>query len=157
MAACRSHSVTWGNSSTPLAMRKHLKPATPAWIMGWSSSCRDTQALYIPDGIQKVPDVPPNLVSRNHSPPEGHVHEALPRRLPQLLLEVRERGGGGDAVSVTSSSTIRQRNKEDGITPEVQVTVWDLNGAAAAAGGCYTMKRMRKPAAERGNIYEFLL
>lgn len=40
MAVCRSQSVTWGNSSTPLWMRKHLKPATPAWIMGWSSSCK---------------------------------------------------------------------------------------------------------------------
>lgn len=38
MAACRSPSVTCGNSSTPLWMRKHLKPATPARIMGRSSS-----------------------------------------------------------------------------------------------------------------------
>lgn len=45
MAACRSQSVTCGNSSTPLWMRKHLKPATPAWIMGRSSSYNCTSVI----------------------------------------------------------------------------------------------------------------
>lgn len=47
MAVCRSPSVTWGNSSTPLWMRKHLKPATPAWIMGWSSSCGEASFVCV--------------------------------------------------------------------------------------------------------------
>jgi len=38
IAACRSVSLTWGNSSTPLWIRKHLNPATPAWTIGLSSS-----------------------------------------------------------------------------------------------------------------------
>lgn len=38
IAACRSASLTWGNSSTPLWIRKHLNPATPAWTIGLSSS-----------------------------------------------------------------------------------------------------------------------
>lgn len=42
MAVCRSLSFTWGNSSTPLWMRKHLKPATPAWIIGRRWSCKET-------------------------------------------------------------------------------------------------------------------
>lgn len=45
MAACRSQSATCGNSSTPLWMRKHLKPATPAWIMGRSSSYNCTSVI----------------------------------------------------------------------------------------------------------------
>lgn len=38
IASCRSVSLTWGNSSTPLWIRKHLNPATPAWTIGLSSS-----------------------------------------------------------------------------------------------------------------------
>lgn len=46
MAEWRSLSATWGNSSTPLWMRKHLKPATPALIMGWSSSCKKMFSFF---------------------------------------------------------------------------------------------------------------
>lgn len=45
MAVCRSDSFTYGNSSTPLWMRKHLKPATPAWIMGRISICKQTSFI----------------------------------------------------------------------------------------------------------------
>lgn len=42
MAACRSLSDTWGNSSTPLWIMKHLNPGIPARIMGRSSDCKGT-------------------------------------------------------------------------------------------------------------------
>lgn len=65
MAMCRSQSVTWGNSSTPLWMRKHLKPATPAWIMGRSSSYKETAFVCVcfgrnsaQSGWECVQDVP---------------------------------------------------------------------------------------------------
>lgn len=40
------------------------------------------------------------LIARNDASPEGRVHETPSRGLPLLFVEVAERGGGGDAISV---------------------------------------------------------
>lgn len=109
MAACRSQSDTCGNSSTPLWMRKHLKPATPAWIMGRSSSYNYTSVTVFVDAFGVIPCSwgcvhlvqagSLYLVARDHTSPKGCVHKTLPCRLLQLLVEMIECGGWRNAVS----------------------------------------------------------
>lgn len=110
MAEWRSTSVTWGNSSTPLWMRKHLKPATPAWIMGRSSCCKETSVVCVcfsPDSVKTgckyvhfVSAVSLHLIARNHASPERCVHKTLSCCLLLLLTKMTKCGGWRDAISV---------------------------------------------------------
>ena len=90
-----SVSLTQGNSSTPLSIRKHLKPLTPAFASGTRSFCG---ASEVSSASSPVFLVAAHLVPGNHAAPETHIHPALSLRSLDLLPQVRDGRRGRDRV-----------------------------------------------------------
>lgn len=95
-------------------MRKHLKPATPAWIIGQSSSCKETSVVCVYFGFDSIQSSckcahfllscssEQHLIAKNHASPEDCVHKTLSRHLLLLLTKITKCGGWRDAISVES-------------------------------------------------------
>lgn len=94
-----SSSLTHGNSSTPLSIKKHLNPLTPALARGTNSPWA-AKNQFNGSGkehiMQKKLGV--YLVARNDTSPESNVHATLSPRSVYFDLEIFDGSRGRNSV-----------------------------------------------------------
>lgn len=104
-------------------MRKHLKPATPAWIMGRISSCEQTVFIYVQHLLETHPDVLDSTWFPGITPPQKAVStKHFPVASRSFSLKLSRVVVGGMLFLILENSYILFKIKTIQFTPHSPIT-----------------------------------